>query len=371
MKNKITIIGGGLAGWATACVFSENGYQVDIFDKKNQNFGSQQISPNGWLALANLIDIKKVKPFFEPFNNIKIKYMDINQKVELLSNFNVDSETINYGSIERESIINLLKNSAVKNNSITVHNSYIKHIIPNTETNEIIDDNGNIFEAKSIIGADSINGVSRKFVVGSDRRSKQKKVFRGLSFKNNCYQLARNSLQLIITSQGHFVIYPTIINKKNATNYIFVPTDDKFIPTIIYNKILSYLIPDDIEWKITFSASICEENNVIHKNGVFLVGDAGTSIPPHTAQAGNQILEDAVFIKNKLQEKNNFNQIINMFIKQRYRKKNIIAKNSAAVGKILSAQKLIGTLRNLSLKSYGNDVVESILNPIWTSNVNE
>ena len=371
MKNKITIIGGGLAGWATACVFSENGYQVDIFDKKNQNFGSQQISPNGWLALANLIDIKKVKPFFEPFKNIKIKYVDMNHRVELLSNFNVDNETINYGSIERNSIIELLKDSAVKNNSITIRNSYIKHIIPNAETNEIIDNNGNIFEAKSIIGADSINGISRKFVIGSDRKSKHKKVFRGISFRNNCYQLARNLLQLIITSHGHFVIYPTIINEKNAVNYIFVPTDDKFIPPIIHDKILSYLIPDDIEWKITFSASICEENNVIHKNGVFLVGDAGTSMPPHTAQAGNQILEDAVFIKNKLQEKNNFHQIINMFIKQRYIKKHIIAKKSAAVGEILSAQKLIGTLRNLSLKSYGNEIVESILNPIWTSNVNE
>ena len=74
------------------------------------------------------------------------------------------------------------------------------------------------------------------------------------------------------------------------------------------------------------------------------------------------------FLKSELE--NIQNQIINMFIKQRYRKKNIIAKNSAAVGKILSAQKLIGTLRNLSLKSYGNNVVESILNPIWTSNVN-
>ena len=371
MKNKITIIGGGLAGWANASVFSNNGYLVDIFEKKNESFGSQQISPNGWLALAKLIDIKKTKPFFESFNKIQIKYMDINQKVELLCNFNIDNDTTNYGSIERKSIIKLLKDSALKKKSITVHNSYIKHIIPNNQTNEIIDNNQNIFEAKSIIGADSINGVSRKFVMGSDRRSKHKKVFRGLSFKNNCYQLARNSLQLIITSQGHFVIYPTIINKKNATNYIFVPTDDKFIPTIIHDKILSYLIPDDIEWKITFSASICEENNVIHKNGVFLVGDAGTSMPPHTAQAGNQILEDAVFIKNKLQEKNNFNQIINMFIKQRYSKKIKIAKKSAAVGKILSAQKLIGTLRNLSLKSYGNDVVESILNPIWTSNVNE
>ncbi|MDC1375940.1 hypothetical protein N8311_02440, partial [bacterium] len=260
---------------------------------------------------------------------------------------------------------------AFKNNSITVHNSYIKHIIPNSVTNEIIDENKNIFESKSIIGADSINGVSRKFVIGLDGRSKQKKVFRGISFNNSSYQLARNSLQLIITSNGHFVIYPTIIDEKNATNYIFVPTKDKFLPPIIHDKILSYLIPDDIEWKITFSATICEENNVIYKNGVFLVGDAGTSMPPHIAQAGNQILEDAVFMKKSLQEKNDFNQMINIFIKQRHIKKNIIAKKSSSVGKILSAQKLIGQIRNLSLKSYGNDVVESILNPIWTSKINE
>ena len=60
-----------------------------------------------------------------------------------------------------------------------------------------------------------------------------------------------------------------------------------------------------------------------------------------------------------------------MFIKQRYGKKKIIAKKSASVGKILSAQKLIGTLRNLSLKSYGNEIVESVLNPIWTSKIDE
>ena len=371
MRNKITIIGGGLAGWATASVFSENGYLVDIFDKKNKTFGSQQISPNGWLALTSLIDIKKIKPFFEPFNQIQIKYMDINQRVELLCNFNVDNENMNYGSIERESIIKLLKNSALKNNSINIFNSYVKHIIPNNGTNEIIDDNENIFEAKSIIGADSINGVSRKFVIGSNDKLKHKKVFRAVSFNNKPYQLAKSSLQLIITSNGHYVIYPTIINMKNATNYIFVPIDNKFVPPFIHNKILSYLIPNDIDWKITFSANICEENNVIHKNGIFLVGDASIATPPHTAQAGNQILEDAVFIKKILQEKNDFNQMINIFIKQRYSKKNIIAKKSKTVGKILSAQKLVGHLRNLSLKSYGNNFVESILNPIWTSNIHE
>ena len=69
MKNQVTIIGGGLAGWANASVFAENGYQVNIYDKQNQNFGSQQISPNGWLALANLIDIKKISSITQPYFN--------------------------------------------------------------------------------------------------------------------------------------------------------------------------------------------------------------------------------------------------------------------------------------------------------------
>ena len=65
-----------------------------------------------------------------------------------MSNFNVDNKTTNYGSIERNSIVKLLKENALKNKSITIHNSYIEHIVSNNETNEIIDDNGNIFLAK-------------------------------------------------------------------------------------------------------------------------------------------------------------------------------------------------------------------------------
>jgi len=199
----------------------------------------------------------------------------------------------------------------------------------------------------------------------------KKKIFRAFSFKTSSYQLARNSLQLIITSIGHFVIYPTIIDKKNATNYIFVPADDKSIPPIIHDKILSYLIPDDINWDTTFATNTNEENNVIHRNGVFLVGDASITMPPHIAQAGNQTLEDTAFIKKCLQENNNFKQMINMFIKHRYIKKNIISKKSRSIGKILSAQKLKGHFRNLSLKAYGNEVLETVLNPIWASDINE
>ena len=65
MKNQITIIGGGLAGWATASAFIDNGFYVNLFEGSNQNFGSQQISPNGWTYLSQLLDIKKAKPLLE------------------------------------------------------------------------------------------------------------------------------------------------------------------------------------------------------------------------------------------------------------------------------------------------------------------
>ncbi len=168
MENHIVIIGGGLAGWATACAFVDNNYSIDLFEGNNQNFGAQQISPNGWNALSELIDINKVRPFFENFNIIKIKSMNSNQKLNLLSSHNIKSDEINYGSIERSSIIKLLKDKVRKTNLVKEHRSNINYIISNNGTQEIVDDKGNTYKTKFIIGADGINGVTKKFVSGFD-----------------------------------------------------------------------------------------------------------------------------------------------------------------------------------------------------------
>ena len=64
MKNHITVIGGGLAAWSVAAVLAEKSFDIDIFEGENSTLGSQQISPNGWLALSKIIEIKKIKPFF-------------------------------------------------------------------------------------------------------------------------------------------------------------------------------------------------------------------------------------------------------------------------------------------------------------------
>tara|TARA_B100001250_G_scaffold224762_1_gene192762 strand:+ start:24 stop:1139 length:1116 start_codon:yes stop_codon:yes gene_type:complete len=367
MKNHLTIIGGGLAGWAAAAAFAESDYIIDIFEGENSNFGSQQISPNGWFALSNLIEIEKIQPFFEPFNTLQIKSLKRDNNLEILSNLNLVKKNPNYGSIERKSIVKILKNFALKNNSIKIHPSKIEHIYSKNETNQILDSKGNVFESKFLIGADGINGISRRFVIGSNHTIKSKKIFRAISFAKEPYQLSKNLLQLIIVSNGHFVIYPTIINGKKATNYIFVPSNNKILPPIINNQILKYLIPNNIKWEEILSSRNKGENITIHKKGVFLIGEASIPMPPHIAQAGNQILEDAAFIKKSLVQNNNFNQMVSSFIKKRYKQKDIIAKKSISIGDILGAKKLIGDLRNLSLKAIGPDILNSISNPIWKS----
>ena len=134
---------------------------------------------------------------------------------------------------------------------------------------------------------------------------------------------------------------------------------------------LNYFIPEDLNWKTTYATYTDGEKSSIYKNGLFLFGNAAFSIPPHTAQAGNQILEDAVYIKKLLNGNYDFYETVNMFVKERYLKKDILVKKSKMVGEILNAQNITKYFRDYSLKLNGNDLVEKILGPIWTTENNE
>ncbi len=367
MKKHLTIIGGGFSSWIAASIFADCGYYVDIFEGENKSFGSQQITPNGWEALSKLIESKKIQKYFEPFYNIYIKKLNSKNNLELLYHHNLVEKNYKYGSIERKSIISFLKNNTLKNNLINIITSNVTNIVSNNNYNELIDDKGQIFKTNLIIGSDGIDGISRKFVVGSNSCIKKKKIYRTVSFKNSAYSLSKTILQVLIHENGYYVIYPAIINKKKATNYIFVPQNDETELPTFNNKILSYLIPEDLEWKTTYSSFNNGEKTSIYKNGLFLFGDAAFAIPPHTAQAGNQILEDAVYIKKLLNNNYDFYEIVNMFVKERYLKKDMLAKKSKMVGEILNAQNITKYLRDYSLKLNGNDLLDKILSPIWTT----
>ena len=55
-----------------------------------------------------------------------------------------------------------------------------------------------------------------------------------------------------------------------------------------------------------------------------------------------------------------------MFVKERFLKKDILAKKSKMVGEILNAQNIAKYFRDYSLKLNGNNLLDKILSPIWT-----
>ncbi len=371
MKKYLTIIGGGFSSWIAASIFADSNYYIDIFEGKNENFGSQQITPNGWNALSYLLDLKKIEKNFEPFHDIYIKKINLSSNSEILYHHSLLEKHYNYGSIERKKIINCFKNHALKNNTIKIHNSNITNIISDNNYKYLIDDEGKTYKSNSIIGSDGINGVSRKFVVGSNSALMKKKIYRAVSFLDSAYNLSKTILQVLIHTNGYYVVYPTIINDKKATNYIFVPNKNEFEPPLLNNKILNYLIPENLKWRTTYASLNERERTSIYKNGIFLFGDSAFAIPPHLAQAGNQILEDAVYIKKLLNENYDFYEVVNMFVKERYFKKDMLAKKSKMIGEILNAQKITKYLRDYSLKLNGTNLLDKVLSPIWTTENNE
>jgi len=367
MIKNITIIGGSVAAWLAAVVFTKKKYHVNIFEGDSNSFGSQQISPNGWLALNQICNIEHVEPIFEPFNTIHIKKINSEQTLEFLTNYDLINKVSNYGSISREDIVEIFKTQALKSKRVKIYSSKIDHIVANGWNKELLDSEGRLFESDFIIGADGVNGISRKFVVGSKKNIGFKKIFRAVSLDNSPYQLTKRTLQILIHSEGYYVIYPTIIKKKKATNYIFVPNKNNTTPPKFLNSTLLYLIPNELHWISTHVQKNLREKTSIYKQGTFLFGDAAFPTLPHLAQGGNQILEDAVFLKNFLEHSDNLDELVNSFIRARYLKRDLISKKSELIGKVLSSNNLTGHIRNLAIQSNGKDLIDNFLNPIWTS----
>ena len=365
--KSISIIGGGFSAWLIATIFVKKNFSVNIFEVENKHFGSQQISPNGWKALTQIVDIEDIKPVFEAFNGIHIKKINSEEILELLSNYDLTNNNEVYGSISRDNLVNILKQKALSNKNIKIHTSLINHIINNDNKIELLDTKKKIFETDFVIGADGTQGVSRKFVVGSNKQTSFKKIFRAVSLDTSSYNLAKKTLQILLHSQGYFVIYPTTIKNKKATNYIFVPSNNNFSPPTFDSELLNYLIPNTLDWQISLVGNNTNEITSIFKKGVFLFGEAAFPTLPHLAQGGNQILEDAIFLKDFLENNNNFNEMVESFIQNRSKQREIINQKSKIVGKALSSQKLTGYFRNLAIQSKGKKLIEDILNQVWVS----
>ena len=366
--KKIIIIGGGLSAWSVANSFSnKKNIKITLISKKNVVLGAQQLSPNGLRSFVSLIGHNNIDHLFETINSFKISLIDKKQ-INVLSNYDLDKNNNIYGSISRRSLINELKKSALKNPNLTLLRDEVKFFLKNGITKtQLLTTKGKLLEADIIFGADGYIGKSRLYVCGNEKKF-QKRVLRSISLDPKKVSLTKSLLQVFLTAYGHFVIYPFKENKKQFVNYIFVP--NKFFNDEQSSLFIRDFHPlfEELIWDKTYSYDSDENFSSIVKDNVFLFGDSALPIQPHLAQAGNQILEDAVYLKKLIENNPESNFIISNFIENRFNEKKLLKKHSALAGKFLGSNNVFSVPRNFIISKFSNHLFDDIFGLIWKSN---
>ena len=364
--NEIIVIGGGVSAWAAANAFSHKNIKINLIYDKEISFGAQQISPNGLKSYVSLTNNKSILNKIEKINNLKISQLKKNN-FYVLSNYNFSKNYKDFGSISRKILVNELKKSALKNKNVSIIKEKVKYFKNSNNKLEILTDKGNVFSADIFIGADGYKGISRKYVTGSSEK-RTKKIFRSISNDLKKFILTKDMLQLFLTTEGHYVVYPFKEKNQKLVNYIFVPNSN-FQKTISKHTTqnLNPLL-DNIKWELTYTLESDNEFFSVSKNNLFLFGDSAFPIPPHLAQGGNQILEDANFLKEILNKNQDVEHIILTFLKKRLHLKKILRKNSIFSGKVLGLNNIYSLPRNIMLSNFSNSIFDEIFDLIWNNN---
>jgi len=162
-----TIIGSGLAGPLLAILLAEQGYNVDLFEKRSDprqetlSAGRSinlALSHRGIEGLKSAHVFEQVEPLLIPMNGRMIHRQNGDLDYQPYS-INLD-EYIN--SVSRADLNKILMTSAESTQKVNIHFS---HVLSTIKDNQLVFKNGNMIEIENeIFGADGAGSVIRKYI---------------------------------------------------------------------------------------------------------------------------------------------------------------------------------------------------------------
>ena len=361
--KKILIIGNSLSAWSVASAFINKKDNITIIGKKNNTFGGQQLSPNGFRALKKLVQNDDVNNIVYEIIKFQINSYN-NNETRNLKNFYFNEFDFKYFSVSREMLIDFLIKNVKNNIQINEINKSCVGIIQREQgTLEVLMDNNEYISADIIIGCDGVNGITRKYVCGTTNIVK-KQVFRGTSNDKKQLLLKQKTLELNFSNYGHFVSYPFINNNKTCINHVFIPNKLFQNSNTILDKIKSFSKFSSIDWNEGHFYFYEDEIQTIHKNNVLLFGDAGFSFEPHLAQVGNNIIEDANYLKFLVENINSYDEIFENFSRNTFPKKRKLKSISNIVG-ITFGINTLTKLRDNLVSNFSDQLMSNFFKKIW------
>ena len=324
---KINILGGGVAGLASAIFLSKQGHEVTIVERNNyiNELGAGiQITPNAIRVLDALGIRNDFIDLAEQPTSLSIRRAENAALLQKVSMHRLVKDTkVGFYHLHRHKLINLLRDNAIKSKVKVISNQYIKKIIITKDNVRICSDD-TVYDSDILIGADGLNSISRK-KINEDSKPKYSGfcAFRTIAKLDDNVDKLLFEPNLFLKKNAHMVTYP--LNKNELNCVVVGKQNEQEVESWNFSsttkEVEESIFNFDNRLQNLFSAS-----SSINKWGLFfhqpknwfdsrllIIGDAAHPMLPFMAQGACAALEDSLILDYVFKKYNDYSEIFTNF----------------------------------------------------------
>lgn len=350
-RNKIAIIGAGIAGPCLAIELASQGHEVQIFESRNQKSMKDgaflSISPNGLNILQKYISIENLKQDYSPGS---ISFL--NKKGKPIGELPNDYQEKEYGQssfqVRRSHLVSMLIEKANEKRINIQYNEKCIRIDQDENLVTLFFEGDKTASFDYVFGCDGTFSVTRKFLFPEVKLNYTKNLSTA-GFTNNTSQLHLDtkSINMIFGTIGFFA-YAVSNNGEiwwfNNIHHHEEPSKQELrevLPAQIRNKLLKIhkndtslinTIVSSTENIIVYPIYDLPRLNQWHKGRVCLIGDAAHAISPHIGQGASLALEDVVILSEILKHSEDFIEGFEQYYDERHERVEKIVAQARGVG---------------------------------------
>lgn len=364
--NKITIIGAGIGGLATAIALRRKGFEVEIFESTPQftEAGSGiNLALNAMQIFKHLGIAEKIEQNGHPLEAMNVRDLEL----DLLASSPIKELAAFYSvravAIHRARLHSILLGEL--GDTPVYLNKKLRSLSQKGEQVELVFEDGATHTATIVIGADGIRSVVREAVVPEAKsRDANQICWRGIS-KATLAEAFQKELNEIwgVGSRFGFVpissdeVYWFALIRKDKRNNL---SENGLSLFKNYPQVVQQILGETPE-----EAIICNEIwdlkpiDIWYKGNIVLLGDAAHATTPNLGQGACQAVESAYVLAECLASEQDISLAFEKYRQQRIAKAHYVVRTSWALGKMAQLEKSWAySLRNFLMKRLPQTVAD-------------
>jgi salicylate hydroxylase len=355
--SPFLIVGGGIAGLATALGLARIGKSSHVLEKapEFEEVGAGlQLGPNAVRALKWLGAWDAVAPHCVSPAEIHVRdgiSGNILQRIPLGADFEKKFGAP-YRVAHRADLLNGLLEAARSKPGINLQNNAEVTNVSIAETSLSLK-SGKSLKGEAIIAADGVHSAIRKLLIGHSRKNQiGHMLHRGLAPITSIPATVNIDVVTLWLFPGGHVVHYAISNWRHFN--IVAAVEDPEISLWTAFQGACQPLADILDLKINWTNWPALDFDPVrnwNRNRTVLIGDAAHATLPYLAQGAAMALEDACVLSNAIQNTGDPESAFQDFSELRFKRTGAIQKRSRQLGKIYHARGALRHVRNAIVKA--------------------